>query len=243
VQFAGVTDVGRVRETNEDAFCVWPLPCPGGPVLLAVADGLGGHQAGEVASHLAIHSLQQALAELCAAGPSGWTELLRSAMAAAHERIRASAAGDAQRSGMGTTLTAAVVEGGRLWWGHVGDSRAYLWRQGLLTRLTEDHSVAGELVRGGHLDERAAAVHPQRHVLTRALGMEAPLPVDTGEAELQPGDWILLATDGLTAVVPAEEIRRACAEASSPDALARSLVDLANHRGGPDNVTVVVARA
>jgi serine/threonine protein phosphatase PrpC len=238
VEFAGVTDIGRQRETNEDSCVVAPLG--GGAMLLAVADGMGGHQGGEVASRLAVQSLLDGLAT-----PSArpWRERLLAGVLAAHELICDEAAAKETLLGMGTTLTAAVVDGRRLVWAHVGDSRAYLWRSGDLTQLTEDHSLVREMVREGRLGETEAMRHPQRNVLTRALGMPETPAVDCGELDLQAGDWLLLATDGLTGLVATQELAERLERGERPNDVARGLVDLANDRGGPDNITVVIARA
>jgi serine/threonine protein phosphatase PrpC len=264
VQFAGVTDIGRVRETNEDSYCLESLLPDGSAWLLAVADGLGGCRGGEVASRTAIVSLLGSLAphassaavapvERVAEVPGapavdgradgdGWRRRLEAAILEAHARILREAAA-AGLTGMGTTLTAAVVHGDRCAWGHVGDSRAYLLRAGRLRRLTSDHSVAGQLVAGGLLAEEAARHHPQRHVLTQALGFPGHLQVETGTAGLEPGDWLILATDGLAATLGAEEIAEVARGARAPLELCRRLVALANERGGPDNITVLAARA
>ena len=239
--FAGISDTGRVRENNEDSYCLGELPVPGG-WLLAVADGLGGLQGGEVASGIAVRTLRAYL--WAEGGPDvSWREALRRGIVAAHRAIRAEAAADGALAGMATTLTAAVVAGGRLHWGHVGDSRAYLVRGGALAPLTRDHSVVAELLAAGRLAPEAARRDPRRHQLTQALGMEGEPEVETGELDLLPGDWVVLATDGLTAVVRDEEILRAAAASASAGAFCQTLVDLANARGGPDNITVLVGRA
>lgn len=237
MEFAGVTDIGRLRETNEDSCCVVPLG--GVAMLLAVADGMGGHQGGEVASRLAVQRLKETLS-----APSGrpWREGLLVGALAAHDRIRDQAEADARLLGMGTTLTAAVIDAPWLAWAHIGDSRAYIWRGGSLRQLTEDHSLVHELVREGRLAESEAMRHPQRNVLTRALGTAELPEVDSGELELKSGDWILLTTDGLTAVVAIEELAAELRQDARPNDVARRLVDLANERGGADNITVVIAR-
>ncbi len=249
MQFAGVTDIGRARETNEDSYCLEELGSGGAAWLLAVADGLGAYQAGEVASRIAIQTVRDCMErdvldpEAAAPGGAGWSDRLRRAITAAHGRILGEASGEPGLGGMGTTLTAVVVEGTRLHWGHVGDSRAYVLRAGHLTLLTRDHSVTGRLVADGVLGEEAARQHPHRNLLTQALGMDGPIEVETGVTELQGGDWLILTTDGLTAVVGGEEIVRSARRADMPLALCERLVALANARGGPDNITVIAARA
>jgi protein phosphatase len=244
VQFAGVTDIGRVRQTNEDSYCLEELG-PGDTWLLAVADGLGGYQGGEVASRIAIQTIRGEVAQPPRPEPDlPWMRRLETAIGAAHARIAleaAAAGGDL--AGMGTTLTAVVVEGIRVFWGHVGDSRAYVLRAGRLRLLTRDHSVTGQLVADGFLAEEAARRHPQRNLLTQALGLPGDITVETGAAELEPGDWLILTTDGLTTVVGGEEIVRSARRVERPLALCERLVALANERGGPDNITVLAARA
>lgn len=237
MRFAGVSDIGRMRETNEDSYCLDELGTGGGAWLLAVADGLGGYRAGEVASGIAIQSVREHLQR----GVGDWATRLRAAIEAAHDRVAAAAVDEL--AGMGTTLTVVVVEGARLYWGHVGDSRAYLLQKGRLRLLTHDHSVVGELLAEGRIGEEAARRHPQRNLLTQALGIPGTLEVETGLTELGAGDWLILTTDGLTAVVRSEEIASRVARSRVPRALCEYLVALANARGGPDNITVLAARA
>ena len=246
LQFAGVTDIGRVRDTNEDSYCLEELGSADGVWLLAVADGLGGCPDGEVASRIAIQTVREcALRDARGAAPgANWPHRLEDAITVAHGRILTESAADASDlSGMSTTLTAVVVDGTRLYWGHVGDSRAYILRGGRLTLLTRDHSVTGRLVADGFLGEEAARDHPQRNLLTQALGFPGDLHVETGVTELRTGDWLILTTDGLTAVVAGEEIVRSARRFEVPLPLCERLVALANARGGPDNVTVLAARA
>lgn len=258
MQFAGVTDIGKVRETNEDSYCLEAVGADGAAWLLAVADGLGGCSAGEVASRIAIATMRDLMAAPVAhavptaAGgaaqdpgpaPDDWSDRLRSAIRGAHERILRAAAAGGDLEGMGTTLTAVVVRDQRLFWGHVGDSRAYILREGRLQLLTRDHSVTGQLVADGFLEEEAVATHPHRNLLTQALGFAGDLEVETGVTDLAPGDWLILTTDGLTAVVRGEEIAHSVRRAQNPLPLCERLVALANARGGPDNITIIAARA
>ena len=258
MHFAGVTDIGKVRETNEDSYCLEAVGADGGAWLLAVADGLGGCRAGEVASRIAIASMRDLLVAPAdrparavavgevpetAAAPDDWPDRLRTAIHSAHQRILRAAAAEGELEGMGTTLTAVVVRDERLYWGHVGDSRAYVLREGQLQLLTRDHSVTGQLVADGFLEEEAAHTHPQRNLLTQALGFPGELAVETGVTDLGAGDWLILTTDGLTAVVRGEEIARSARRAQAPLPLCERLVALANARGGPDNITIIAARA
>jgi protein phosphatase len=227
---AGLTDTGRKRRQNEDAFV-----CE--PPLFAIADGMGGAQAGEVASRLAAAAIEEGATAI--AGEEGVATVVR----AANTRIFERAVHDPAVAGMGTTATVAVVseEAGTVTLAHVGDSRAYLYRAGALEQLTTDHSLVGELVRSGRLTEAEAAVHPHRSVITRALGTDAEVEVDTLTVEVAPGDLVLLCSDGLSAMVRDEEIVRVLeATGGAPREAAEALVAAANDAGGEDNVTVVL---
>ncbi len=228
---AAVTDVGRVRTNNQD----WVLATDS---LFAVADGMGGHAGGEIASRTAIESLQQAFETDRTSG--GLAEAVRRANLAVWERSRA----DADLRGMGTTLTAAAVvsnQGGdRLALVNVGDSRAYLFQSGELIQLTADHSLVEEMVRSGELTADEAAVHPHRHILTRALGVDPDVDVDTSEVTPKAGDRLLLCSDGLVNEVAESEITGVLTRTENPDDAAHQLVQLARAHGGSDNITVVV---
>jgi PPM family protein phosphatase len=221
------TDVGRVREVNEDGCLVDDRMG-----LFAVADGMGGHQAGEVASATALEALRAAVA-------SG--EPIRDAIDRANDAVLERSAGDERLRGMGTTMTAGTLAaGGTLLLGHVGDSRAYLARDGELTQVTEDHSLVEELVRGGKLTPEQAEVHPQRSVITRALGIEPAVEIDLYPVELHEGDRMLLCSDGLTTMVRSEEIAAILQREPDPQRAANKLVEAANAAGGEDNITVLV---
>lgn len=229
VEIARATDVGRVRGHNEDRHLVRPP-------IVAVADGMGGAQAGEVAAGMAV----RALGALPAQPRPGD---LKRAVEHANGEIRRAAAGDAGRAGMGTTVTACMLGGDdRLYVVHVGDSRAYLVRDGNLRRLTDDHSVVAELVRGGALTEDQADRHPQRNVITRALGASERVTADAFHVRVEPGDVVLLCTDGVSAAIGDDGIREALGLGESLDDVARALVQAADAAGGEDNATVVLAR-
>jgi PPM family protein phosphatase len=224
---AGVTDVGRVREGNEDDFLVDARTS-----LIAVADGMGGHRAGEVASATALEALRAAVA-------SG--EAIRDAIAVANDAVLEKSVSDQQLHGMGTTVTAGTLaRGGTLLVGHVGDSRAYLVRDGQLTQITNDHSLVEEMVRGGELTPEQAEVHPRRSIITRALGIDPEVDVDVYPVELRDGDRILLCSDGLTTMVRQDEIAGILSREHDPERAAQLLVDAANAAGGEDNVTALV---
>ena len=226
VAFPGaLSDIGLHRKTNEDSFVV-------AAPLFAVCDGMGGALAGEVASGLAAGTLAAAVAAgqpLLAAAEQ--------ANAAVFQRSQA----DSDHSGMGTTLTAVVLEGDTGHFVHIGDSRAYLLRDGALEQLSDDHSLVGEMVRDGRLSEAEAASHPHRSVLSRALGTESQARIDEFEVDLRAGDVLLLCSDGLSGVVSAEAIAKALGRAAPDDAAARLIAE-ARKNGGPDNITAVVLR-
>ena len=226
------SDVGRVRSNNQDLALETSN-------LFAVADGMGGHVGGEVAARLAVQSLRQAFDQQPTA------QGLVDAIGAANQAIWVEGQEQADLRGMGTTLTvAALVQGseGRdvLALANVGDSRAYVFADGQLSQVTSDHSLAEEKVRQGAMTEQEAAVHPHRHILTRALGVGPGVDVDLWELDLKTGDRLLLCSDGLTNEVSDVEIAALLGERSDPSNVARVLVDLANQHGGNDNITVVV---
>ncbi|HSQ22272.1 MAG TPA: Stp1/IreP family PP2C-type Ser/Thr phosphatase [Coriobacteriia bacterium] len=225
--FAGDSHVGLVRSGNEDAFLL-------APPLFAVADGLGGHHAGEVASSIAIDTL------LAHAPRDADTKALGRAARRANAAVIEAAETGRGRSGMGTTLTAAMLDGTRIALTHVGDSRAYLLHLGSLEQLTDDHSMVADLVRQGRLTAEEAREHPNRSVITRALGSDRDMLPDTFEIEAASGDRLLLATDGLTGLVTDGEIERVLGSAPTPADAVDTLIDAALDAGGHDNVTVVV---
>jgi protein phosphatase len=225
---AGVTDTGRKRRRNEDSFVV-------APPLFAVADGMGGAQAGEVASKLAASSLREAEDEL-----AGGEERVIALIQEANRRVYSRAVEDPAASGMGTTMTVALVENGGVVIGHVGDSRAYRVREGRLEQLTDDHSLVNELMKSGKLSAEEAETHPQRSVITRALGTDPDVDVDAFTVEAHDGDVYLLCSDGLTTMVDDDRILDVLEHHRGDlDRAARTLVSEANRGGGEDNITVV----
>jgi serine/threonine protein phosphatase PrpC len=225
------TDTGRQRRGNEDAFYA---RAP----LFAVADGMGGAQAGEVASHLAVEVLEQGLPE----GAGTVEQRMRARVREANERILARSQGDDQLAGMGTTLTAAYVGEDELTVAHVGDSRLYRLREGALERLTDDHSLVEELVRQGKLTPAEADEHPQRSIITRALGAEAGVEADSRTWAARADDVYLICSDGLTSMVPETQVAEILQSAPSLAAAGRALIEAANDAGGRDNITVVLFR-
>jgi PPM family protein phosphatase len=226
-----LTDTGRQREANEDSYF---SRAP----LFAVADGMGGAQAGEVASRMAVEAFDRIEAE----GDAAPEELLRRTAQAANSEIFDLAQGDTSRSGMGTTLTAALVHGSEISFGHVGDSRAYVFREGKLKQITNDHSLVEELRRQGKLTRDQAAEHPQRSVITRALGPEPQVQVDTMTFSARAGDVFLLCSDGLTTMLTDEDVATILAGDDNLQMVGRRLIRAANDRGGRDNITVVLFR-
>ena len=227
---AGVTDTGRRRLRNEDAFI-----CE--PPLFAVADGMGGARAGEIAAGLAAAALEEAGAET--RGAEGVAALITEA----NRRIWERSLTDPETAGMGTTVTAALVDAaaGTVAIGHVGDSRAYLLRGGSIEQLTTDHSLVAELVESGILTPEEAERHPQRSAITRALGTEPTVDVDAFTITAEPGDVFLLCSDGLSIMVTDEDVAAVIDVAKrDPARAAEALVAAANARGGEDNVTAVL---
>ncbi len=240
VKMGAKTDLGRVRDNNEDKFDFFE---PEDPVMLAakgsfyaVADGMGGHSAGQVACELALKTVLS----VYYADPSPDKDAsLRRAVGEANSLIYDTAQAIPDRQGMGTTLTAAVLCEDKLLIAQVGDSRAYLLRGGQITQMTEDHSWVAEQVRLGTMTLAEAQVSPFRNIITRSVGTAAAVEPDIFTHEVQPGDVFVLCSDGLTGHVEPQEIQ-AMTEAQSPSAAAMALVDMANERGGRDNITALV---
>ncbi|MEX2100455.1 MAG: Stp1/IreP family PP2C-type Ser/Thr phosphatase [Acidimicrobiia bacterium] len=225
--FGAATDVGRVRERNDDGYLV-----DESIGLFALADGMGGHRSGDVASATALETLRAAI---------GSGNAVREAIEDANHAVYAKSLTDSSLLGMGTTLTAGtLVSGGTLLIGHVGDSRAYLLRDGELRQITTDHSHVEELVRDGKITEDEASVHPMRSVITRAIGIEDDVDVDMYPVELHTGDRVLLCSDGLTDMLHGSAIEAELRREPDVSRAATRLVDAANNAGGIDNITVVV---
>ena len=226
------TDVGRVRTVNQDI----PLERPN---LYAVADGMGGHAGGEVAARVAVEALEQAFAR----APT--SDGLRDAFSEANAAIWQESQANLDLRGMGTTLTAVALVGGPdghdvLALGNVGDSRAYVFSDGQIVQVTDDHSLAEERMRHGEMTEAEAAIHPQRHILTRALGVSSEVEADMWELRLHTGDRLLLCSDGLSNEVGTDEMAEILEEVDDPEEAAHRLVEVANEHGGSDNITVVI---
>jgi serine/threonine protein phosphatase PrpC len=226
------SDVGRVRTVNQDL----PLERPN---LYAVADGMGGHVGGEVAARVAVETLDRAFER------TPTVDGLREAFSDANAAVWHESQFNTDLRGMGTTLTAVALVGGSegrdvLALANVGDSRAYVFSEGEMTQVTADHSLAEERMRHGEMTEEEAAVHPQRHILTRALGVSAQVEADMWQLELRTGDRVVLCSDGLTNEVGSDEMAAILREVDDPGQAAQRLVELANQHGGADNITVVI---
>ncbi|MEO9175720.1 MAG: Stp1/IreP family PP2C-type Ser/Thr phosphatase [Gaiellales bacterium] len=228
---ASSTHTGKVRRTNEDAFL-------DDPPLFVVADGMGGARAGEVASRLAIDTFL----ELRPLPDETGAQRLRRTILESNRRVLERSQSDPTAAGMGSTVTAALLEGDRVVLGHVGDSRAYLLRDDVLQQLSHDHSLVAELERAGRLTHEEAAVHPQRSVITRALGATDELDVDTSVVAVREGDVLLLCSDGLSGLIGDDAIAGLIGGGGRLDEAVRRLVRAANDAGGDDNVTAVAFR-
>jgi PPM family protein phosphatase len=248
VKAYGVTHVGRQRQHNEDSFLVESTAR-----LFLVADGMGGHAAGEIASRIAVDSISEFILhtkEDDGTWPHAYdehykrsTNRLMAAVRMANTRVLEAMRKDARLRGMGTTVVAAMADGDVMSFAHVGDSRAYLIRENALTRITNDHSWVFEQVQAGMLTEAEAEKHPLRNVITRALGGALQVNPDASEIKAKPGDVFLLCSDGLTGMVPEDEILRIVTESETVETACQTLIDVANERGGLDNITAILVKA
>ena len=229
VRVGARSDIGRARVRNEDSYLVKDP-------LFAVADGMGGHKGGDVASSLALQTIDAA----AAAPEQEDVERLVEQIKEANHRVLERGESDKDLRGMGTTVTALLTADGKAHVVHVGDSRAYRLRDGAFQQLTEDHTLVQRMVREGKLTEEEAARHPQRSVLTRALGVDVDIPIDQLTLDVQEGDRVLLCTDGLTSMVGRERIQGILEGEAEPQAACERLIDAANRAGGDDNITVIV---
>jgi PPM family protein phosphatase len=244
VELASLSDIGCQRENNEDQYAYWE------PVadeefarkgrLAIVADGMGGHEGGQEASRIAVEAIQEVFAET---SDADIRSLLLVGFQTAHERILQYAEGHPELHGMGTTATAIVLLDHQLYYAHVGDSRLYMVRGASISRVTHDHSYVGRLVQNGVISAEEAETHPQRHILTAALGAGAEVSPEIPQdpIELQKGDLLVLCTDGLWSLLSENEIQSIVAFNEPPEAC-RALIQLTKDRGGPDNITAQVLR-
>jgi serine/threonine protein phosphatase PrpC len=244
MEVASLSDVGRVRANNEDSYLYWEPELEDEFLrkgrLAVIADGMGGHEGGQEASRMAVETVRAVYDKSLRSDPQ---DALVEALTAAHERIQNHAEHHPDLQGMGTTCTALAVVGGRLYFAHVGDSRLYLVRGNVISRITRDHSYVGRLVESGILRSEDAELHPQRHILTAALGAGREVTADVAQAPmlLENGDTLVLCTDGLWSVVGDQELA-AVVRQGSPENSCATMVEMALQRGGPDNITVQVLR-
>ncbi len=231
-----MTDVGRRREVNQDYVYVTDRPIGPFPNLLTVADGMGGHKAGDFASSYTVNVLKDELKKTPMDKPE---EILRSVVSIANHKLIEAASRDIKLEGMGTTLVAATVVGNTLYFANVGDSRMYVIGKEI-SQITRDHSLVEEMVRMGELAKDAAKDHPDKNIITRAVGAAQDVDVDFFEVELYPQDYILMCSDGLTNMVEDEDIRRIVQSQRDVAERVEKLVETANDHGGQDNITVVV---
>ena len=237
IDYGCYTDVGRVRQRNEDAAKVSP-----DIFLYAVADGMGGHRAGDRASRIAVQTLHDVLSDAEDPAAGLLEDTMRAAFLAANRNIIKDSSGRPDRVGMGTTLTALIVKSGRYLIGHVGDSRAMRVRNGVIGQLTDDHSIVAAQVREGGMTEEEAKNHPMRHVLSRCMGCEPDPEVDVLTGEVEDGDVFVLGSDGLTGALDRELMEETVNAAADATAASKDLVELAREKDGSDNITAVVVR-
>nr|MBA2601013.1 Stp1/IreP family PP2C-type Ser/Thr phosphatase [Actinomycetota bacterium] len=229
VAYGAKSDVGRVREANEDSYLI-------ADPLFVVADGMGGHIAGDVASSTAVKVIQDESGDASSENPGTLSKIISDANAAIWDKAQS----DPALRGMGTTCTLVLVDESRVHIAHVGDSRAYRLREGHLEQLTEDHTLVGRMVQEGRLSLEEAQHHPQRSIITRALGVDEDVQVDLETVELSEGDRLLICSDGLSSMVDDRPIESVLASESDPQRAADRLIEVANEAGGDDNITVVV---
>lgn len=240
----GGTHIGQGRQNNEDSYLI--INSSSHFKLFAVADGMGGHEGGEVASSLAVQVIKEFYQEHCKdlSFPSSinLNRFVSEMFYLANKRIWEEALNNIELTGMGTTLTAAVLVNNQLIIGHIGDSRAYLINSKGAQLLTEDHSYVQKLVKENQIKAGEERNHPQRHLLTRALGTDKEVEADIYSYSLAEKDCLLLCTDGLTRTVSDTEMKDMVMSIKSPSELVNKLIDLANARGGPDNITIIIVR-
>jgi protein phosphatase len=225
------SDIGMVRKTNEDSYIFLP------PHLFVVADGMGGHVAGEIASNLGVNTIRDYIEKVSL--QTDWEQVLKEAIIQANTNIYQMSQSQSECQGMGTTVTAVYLDNMEICWSHVGDSRLYLIRENQLQQITKDHSLVWELMQNGSITSEEAQVHPHRNILTRAVGTSDTLCVDSGRFLWQPGDNLLLCTDGLTNMLSEDNILSICTQPNSPQTIINTLVDQAKQAGGHDNITAI----
>lgn len=242
---AGKTDIGLVRKVNEDSFLCEKLEGIEDTYLYIIADGMGGHNAGEVASSMAVQEVAAYIKrniEAVKLGEKEIQDLVRDSIIHANDKVYKTSIVKSNCLGMGTTLSMVLVKGNSYYVGHVGDSRIYLIRNNTITKLTEDHSLVAELIKSGTIKPEEADNHPQKNVITRALGTEYTLEPDVSRGDMQHGDFILICTDGLSNAVTEEDMINAVANAPDLNEACELLVSRAKENGGFDNITVIIVQ-
>ncbi|MDY0396327.1 Stp1/IreP family PP2C-type Ser/Thr phosphatase [Virgibacillus halophilus] len=233
-----MTDTGKVRHHNEDAGGVFRNDSS--QVLVLIADGMGGHQAGDVASQMTADSMQEKWRHVCVNSPAESEKWLGSVLKEINQDVFAYSLENEECRGMGTTIVTAVCSEEFITIGHVGDSRCYLYADGKLNQITEDHSLVNELVRSGEISKEDAKYHPRKNVVLKALGTEKLVKPDIQSIYWKKGDKLLLCSDGLTDKIDDDEMETYFMEFESIDALGKKLIDTANDRGGEDNISLVI---
>lgn len=232
-----ITDIGKRRSANQDYVYASDQPVGNLPNLMIVADGMGGHNAGDLASHCTVESMLEYIQNASEKRP---IPLISAAIHHANELVIEKSRSDKKLEGMGTTVVAATVKDGYLYVANVGDSRLYLIDQEI-EQITRDHSLVEEMIRVGELQRKDARSHPDRNVITRAIGVRTPVRIDFFDVKLEEGDRILLCSDGLTTMVEDEDILHIVRKSTSPKEAAQRLVTEANKNGGKDNISVILA--
>jgi len=242
LEYAALSDKGIIREQNEDFWNI-VLDNKGNPIAFIIADGMGGHKAGDVASRMAVEIISQ---EICrgfeAINSSTTIGFLEKAVNLANDEIYKYALLNLNGTGIGTTLTLGLIHSGKITIAHIGDSRFYMVRGGTIQSMTRDHSFVGELVEKGVLDQEEARNHPLRNQITRALGYEKNIEIDFYNIDVKKGDIYLFCTDGLTVKVSSDELLTMLEQEKDLNVILKNMVELANQRGGDDNITAIIVK-
>ena len=242
MEYAALSDKGIIREQNEDFWNI-VLDNKGNPIAFIIADGMGGHMAGDVASRMAVEIISQ---EICRSletiNSSTVIAFLENAVNLANDEIYKYSLLNLNGTGIGTTLTLGLIHSGKITIAHIGDSRFYLIRGGAIQSMTRDHSFVGELVEKGVLDQEEARNHPLRNQITRALGYEKNIEIDFYNIDVKKGDIYLFCTDGLTVKVSSDELLTMLEQEKDLNVILKNMVELANQRGGDDNITAIIVK-
>jgi serine/threonine protein phosphatase PrpC len=243
VNFAAKSDKGMVRELNEDSYKII-TDCPGVSFIFIIADGMGGHKSGDVASKTAVDFVSNYILQFpeVLSEKENITEGIRDIVKKANTDVYIESNKHESNTGMGTTFIIAVVSGNQLYIGHVGDSRVYAIREGRIKRLTTDHSYVEELIQTGSLTREEAENHPDKNIITRALGCSEDIEVDVYTHEMLPDDYIIMCTDGLTNKLSEVEIKETVEGSAGPEQACEQLIEKANEKGGEDNITVIIIK-